>query len=76
MVVDPGKIKVVIEWLIHKDKMVMRNYLGLASYYKQFVNNFAQMAMPSTKLLKGKSSSQNILWTSRCQENFEALKKD
>jgi hypothetical protein len=33
------------------------------------------MAMFLSDLLRRKSSSQDILWSSRCEENFEALKK-
>jgi hypothetical protein len=33
------------------------------------------MAMFLSDLLRRKSSSQDILWSSRCEESFEALKK-
>ncbi len=40
------------------------------------MNFLAKTTTPLTNLLgEGKNSSQNILWNSRCQESFEALKK-
>jgi hypothetical protein len=33
------------------------------------------MATLSSDLLRGTSSSQDIIWSSQCEENFEALKK-
>jgi hypothetical protein len=45
------KIKVVVEWPIFTDKIEMKSFLGLASYYRWFVKNFAQMALPLIDLL-------------------------
>jgi hypothetical protein len=39
------------------------------------MKNFAELTTPLTNLLREKISSQNILWNSRCQDSFEALKK-
>jgi hypothetical protein len=34
MAIDPIKIKVVAKWPILKDKMEVKSFLGLASYYR------------------------------------------
>jgi len=39
------------------------------------MNFFVKITTPLINLLKEKNRSQNILWNSRCQESFEALKK-
>ncbi len=74
LVIDPIKIKVVQGWSIPKDKTIqIRNFQGLANYYRQFVKGFAQIAKPLTNLLKGKNNSQAIAWNEKCEQNFKVL---
>jgi hypothetical protein len=50
----------------------LRSFLGLASYYRKFIKNFAKIAAPLTNLLK-KSTKTNE-WDGTCDEAFETLK--
>jgi len=43
-----------------KEKIEMKSLLGLASYYRCFVKNFAQIIRLLIELLKGKKNSQSI----------------
>ena len=54
-----------------KDKTEVRRFLGLATYIRIYVRDFA---IPMINLLKGKF--ERIVWTSDCHASFEALKKD
>jgi hypothetical protein len=50
----------------------LRSFLGLASYYRKFIKNFAKIAAPLTNLLK--KSAITYEWEETCNEAFETLK--
>ncbi len=50
----------------------LRSFLGLASYYRKFIKNFAKIATPLTNLLK--KSSETYEWEEACNKAFETLK--
>lgn len=51
----------------------MLRFLGLASYYRQFILQFASIVALLTKLLT-KDSLQHVHWTAECKEVFQTLK--
>jgi hypothetical protein len=50
----------------------VRNFLGLAGYYRRFILNFSKIAKPITELLK---KGNKYLWSETCYEAFEHLKR-
>ena len=50
----------------------VRSFLGLAGYYRRFVENFSKIAKPLTSLLE---KSADFIWTDECQMAFDELKK-
>ena len=48
--VDPNKIVAVKYWEIPKTPTEIRNFLGLAGYYRRFIQNFSEIALPLTAL--------------------------
>jgi hypothetical protein len=52
--------------------VALRSFLGLASYYRKFIKNFAKIAAPLTNLLK--KSAGTYKWDGACGEAFETLK--
>lgn len=50
--VDPKKIKAIMEWRQPKNVSEIRSFLGLAGYYRRFVEGFSLIAAPMTKLLR------------------------
>ena len=50
----------------------LRSFLGLASYYRKFVRDFAKIAKPLSYLLK-KSVSE--IWDEHCYRAFGELKR-
>ncbi|KAK1605038.1 hypothetical protein QYE76_028711 [Lolium multiflorum] len=69
--VDPAKIKTVAEWKAPTTQTEVRAFLGLAGYYRRFVEGFSSIARPMTQLLK---KDKKFEWTNKCEESFQQLK--
>ena len=70
--VDPAKIEAVVNWKAPKSVTEVRSFLGLAGYYRRFVEGFSRIAAPMTALTrKGKKYE----WTPKCEESFQELKR-
>ncbi|KAK8619690.1 hypothetical protein V6N13_135972 [Hibiscus sabdariffa] len=70
--VDPGKIEAIVSWKQPKNVSEIRSFLGLAGYYRRFVEGFSIIAAPLTKLLK---KDVPFVWTEAQQASFEKLKE-
>ncbi|KHJ39933.1 hypothetical protein D918_10020 [Trichuris suis] len=68
---DPVKTEVVDNWPCPTSTKELRQFLGLASYYRRFVPSFASIAAPLHKLMR-KWSRWN--WTTECEASSRALK--
>lgn len=71
IVVDPEKIKTIMEWPTQKDVADIRSFMGLAGYYRRFVEKISRIAYPITSLQK---KGKIFKWTAECQHSFERLK--
>jgi hypothetical protein len=70
--VDPSKVRDVLNWSPPKNVPEIRSFLGLAGYYRRFIEGFSKIVKPLTTLLeKGKE----FKWDEKCQASFEELKK-
>ncbi|XP_066983831.1 uncharacterized protein [Macrobrachium rosenbergii] len=56
---------------VSKCRRDVRKFLGLLGYYRRFVKNFSDIAVPLTNLLKKKVA---FIWTKEAQNAFESLK--
>jgi hypothetical protein len=52
ILVYPGKVKDVLNWMPLTTASEIQSFLGLAGYYRRFIKNFSKIAKPMTKLLK------------------------
>ena len=50
--IDPAKVAAVVEWQQPKNPSEVRSFLGLAGYYRRFIQNFSTIAIPLTSLTK------------------------
>jgi hypothetical protein len=70
--IDPSKVRDVLNWKPPTNVSEIRIFLRLADYYRRFIQDFSKLAKPLTRLLeKGKV----FKWTHDCQVSFEELKK-
>ncbi|KAJ0943969.1 putative nucleotidyltransferase, Ribonuclease H [Helianthus annuus] len=70
--VDPAKVEAVMNWQEPKTPTEIRSFLGLAGYYRRFIENFSRIAAPLTSLTKKK---EKYIWGPKQQESFEILKQ-
>nr|GFA62123.1 putative reverse transcriptase domain-containing protein [Tanacetum cinerariifolium] len=52
--VDPANIESVKDWASPKSPMEIHQFLGLAGYYRRFIEGFSKIAKPMTKLTQKK----------------------
>jgi hypothetical protein len=70
--VDPSKIDAVLRWERPRNATETRSFLGLAGYYRRFIEGFAKIASPLTKLTR---KAVRFVWSSSCEDSFQELKK-
>ena len=69
---DPEKVRVIKEWPVPEDESQLKVFLGTASYYRQFVPNYADIAAP---LQSASQKGERFRWTTQCEEAFESIKR-
>ena len=47
---DPEKVEAVMSWERPKSVFEIRSFLGLAGYYRRFIEDFSRLSTPMTKL--------------------------
>ncbi|KAI3774027.1 hypothetical protein L1987_48569 [Smallanthus sonchifolius] len=70
--VDPTKIEAIRNWRTPKTATEIRQFLGLAGYYRSFIKNFSKIAKPLTALTKKDAKYD---WNERTEEAFQLLKQ-
>ena len=69
--VDPNNVKAVMGWERLKLVFEIHSFLGLAGYYKRFIENFSRLAVPMTKLTRKEVKFE---WNDLCERAFHELK--
>jgi ribonuclease HI len=70
--VDPGKVETVSNWRQPTNVREIRSFLGLAGYYRRFIEGFSKIARFMTGLLK---KEKKLNWTESCEQSFQELKR-
>ena len=70
--VDPSKVKIVVDWARPANVSEIRSFLGLAGYYRRFVEGFSCIAAPLTQIT---CKNAKFVWTEECEKSFQELKQ-
>nr|GEW14331.1 putative reverse transcriptase domain-containing protein [Tanacetum cinerariifolium] len=70
--VDPAKIESVKDWASPKSPTKIRQFLGLAGYYRRFIEGFSKITKPMTKLTQKKVKFE---WGDKQEATFQLLKQ-
>eukprot|EP00268_Persea_americana_P054813 TRINITY_DN6322_c0_g1_i1.p1 TRINITY_DN6322_c0_g1~~TRINITY_DN6322_c0_g1_i1.p1 ORF type:complete len:1140 (-),score=111.45 TRINITY_DN6322_c0_g1_i1:645-4064(-) len=69
--VDPTKIEAVTNWKRPANVSKVRSFLGLAGYYRRFVQGFSTIDGPLTRLTR---KDVPFTWDEKCEDSFRTLK--
>jgi LPS O-antigen subunit length determinant protein (WzzB/FepE family) len=72
IIMDPSKVELVTKWEQLLNVTDVRSFLGMAGYYRRFIENFSKIAKPMTELLKNNTKFE---WSEACERSFEELKR-
>jgi hypothetical protein len=67
--VDPTKVAAIMEWPTSTNVAEVRSFMGLAGYYRLFVEGFLKIANPITELQKKK---KKFVWNEKYGSISEA----
>ena len=70
--VDPQKIDAIKQWPTPTNATEVRSFLGLAGYYRRFIDNYSLTALPLTELTKDEVEWR---WQDKERTAFETLKQ-
>ncbi|KAJ9541676.1 hypothetical protein OSB04_028182 [Centaurea solstitialis] len=69
--IDPAKVEAIKKWEALKTPTEIRQFLGLAGYYRRFIANFSKIAQPLTTLTH---KDKKFIWGEKQEEAFQLLK--
>ncbi|CAA6668925.1 unnamed protein product [Spirodela intermedia] len=67
---DPDKVRVIISWPRPPNVHDTRSFIGLATFYRHFVQNFSSVTAPIIDCLK----MDPFQWTEAADQAFERVK--
>ncbi|GJU39766.1 putative reverse transcriptase domain-containing protein [Tanacetum coccineum] len=70
--VDPAKIEVVKNWASPTTPTEVRQFLGLAGYYRRFIEGFSKIAKPLTESTQ---KNKKYIWGEDQESAFQLLKQ-
>ncbi len=71
---ESNKVQQILNWPQPQSVKHVRQFLGLAGFYRSFIKNFSGIAAPLSDLMKT-TNSRVFTWTEECTKSFNALKQ-
>lgn len=68
---DPAKVQAMVKWERSTSVREIRSVLGLAGYYRRFIEGFSSLSGPLTALTK---KNAPFVWSDKCEASFQKPK--
>ncbi|CAK1585808.1 unnamed protein product [Parnassius mnemosyne] len=68
---DPGKVDIILNYPTPNSAKEVKRFLGMAGWYRRFINNFSKISKPLNKLT---NKNVRFEWTTEADESFNHLK--
>ena len=65
--VDLDKVEAVMSWVRSKSIFEIHSFLGLAGYYRRFIEDFSRLAAPMTRFNR---KGIKFEWNCLCEKDF------
>ena len=72
ILVDPSKVEAVLSWKRLTTMSDIVSFLGMAGYFRHFIEGFSKISLPLTRLTQ---NNAKFVWSKKCHSNFEELSK-
>jgi hypothetical protein len=72
LAVDSSKVKAVVEWERPTNVQEICSFLGLAAYYRRFIEGFSALSRLLTTLTR---KNTPFVWSVECEPSFQELKR-
>lgn len=72
---DPEKVSAILNYPTPKSTTEVRRLIGLVSWYRRFIKDFASISAPISGLLQGRKKGQSITWTEEAEGAFGMIKE-
>ena len=69
--VVPKKVEAIMSWERLKSVFEIRSFLGLAGYYRRFIEDFSRLVAPMTRLTRNEVKFQ---WNDLYERAFQEMK--
>ena len=69
---DPAKVDALVKWESPNSTTKIMGFMGLAGYYRRFIEGFSKIVAPLTQLTR---KDLPFTWTDKCEGSFQELKQ-
>ncbi|KXJ80804.1 hypothetical protein RP20_CCG022561 [Aedes albopictus] len=70
---NPDRVHAIVAYEVPKSVRALRRFLGMANYYRRFIDQFSALTVPLTNLLKSKP--KKVEWSQEADQAFRAIKE-